>query len=211
MSKVENITQEPIMEFFNQKSFMKVKPDGFGIGRLLISFGNLDENKKLVPNSNIDYWLDFKKGDVFNLIQDIISGRLKKEIDVEKSERLKNNPNAKYAQPVRTYNGGISAARVKEKEMRTDGAAQAKVLKIQGGTKYPVMISVEEGPGRETEQGLIVPTYGTKPEEIVRVTLTWEDLKALALATQAHYTAFLTSQYTVKAFTEEKAKRKKEG
>ena len=49
MAKVENIVEEPIMEFFNKNSFMKVKPDGFRIGRLLLSFGNMDDNKKLVP------------------------------------------------------------------------------------------------------------------------------------------------------------------
>lgn len=211
MAKVENLAQEPIMEFFNLKSFMKVKPDGFNIGRLMMSFGNLDENKKLVPNSNIDYWLDFKKGDAFNLIQDIISGKLAKEIEKEKSDRLKADPNSKYAKPVRTYQGGMSAQRAKEKNIRTDGAAQARVLKIQGGSKYPVLVSVEEGPGRETEQGLIVPTYGNKPETIVRVTLTWDDVKAMALSIQAHYNAFLTSQYTIKAFADEKAKRNKEG
>lgn len=54
MAKVENIVEEPIMEFFNKNSFMKVKPDGFRIGRLLLSFGNMDDNKKLVPGSNID-------------------------------------------------------------------------------------------------------------------------------------------------------------
>jgi len=209
MAKVENLVEEPIMEFFNKNSFMKVKSDGFRIGRLLLSFGNMDDNKKLVPGSNIDYWLDFKKGDVYNLTQDVISGKLAAEVKKEKKDRLATNPNAKYAQPVRSYQGGVSAQRAKDKNIRIDGAAQAKILKIQGGLKQPVLISVEEGPGRETEQGLIVPTYNGKPEQIVRVTLTWEDMKAMALAVQAHYNAFLSSQYAIKAINEEKAKRQK--
>lgn len=209
MAKVENIVEDPIMEFFNKNSFMKVKPDGFRIGRLLLSFGNMDDNKKLVPGSNIDYWLDFKKGDAFNLMQDIISGKLAVEVKKEKKDRLTANPNAKYAQPVRSYQGGVSAQKAKDKNLRTDGAAQAKILKIQGGLKQPVLISVEEGPGRETEQGLIVPTYNGKPEQIVRVTLTWDDLKAMALAVQMHYNAFLAGQHVMKAIADEKAARER--
>lgn len=209
MAKVENIVEDPIMEFFNKNSFMKVKPDGFRIGRLLLSFGNMDNNKKLVPGSNIDYWLDFKKGDAFNLMQDIISGKLAVEVKKEKKDRLTANPNAKYAQPVRSYQGGVSAQKAKDKNLRTDGAAQAKILKIQGGLKQPVLISVEEGPGRETEQGLIVPTYNGKPEQIVRVTLTWDDLKAMALAVQMHYNAFLAGQHVMKAIADEKAARER--
>ena len=209
MAKVENIVEEPIMEFFNKNSFMKVKPDGFRIGRLLLSFGNMDDYKKLVPGSNIDYWLDFKKGDAYNLMQDIISGKLAVEVKKEKKDRLAANPNAKYAQPVRSYQGGVSAQKAKDKNLRTDGAAQAKILKIQGGLKQPVLISVEEGPGRETEQGLIVPTYNGKPEQIVRVTLTWDDLKAMALAVQMHYGAFLSGQHVMKAIADEKAARER--
>lgn len=209
MAKVENIVEDPIMEFFNKNSFMKVKPDGFRIGRLLLSFGNMDDNKKLVPGSNIDYWLDFKKGDAFNLMQDIISGKLAVEVKKEKKDRLTANPNAKYAQPVRSYQGGVSTQKAKDKNLRTDGAAQAKILKIQGGLKQPVLISVEEGPGRETEQGLIVPTYNGKPEQIVRVTLTWDDLKAMALAVQMHYNAFLAGQHVMKAIADEKAARER--
>lgn len=103
----------------------------------------------------------------------------------------------------------FQAQKAKDRNIRTDGAAQAKILKIQGGLKQPVLISVEEGPGRETEQGLIVPTYNGKPEQIVRVTVTWDDLKAMALAVQMHYNAFLAGQHTMKAIADEKNARNK--
>lgn len=209
MAKVENIVEEPIMDFFNKNSFMKVKPDGFRIGRLLLSFGNMDDNKKLVPGSNIDYWLDFKKGDAFNLMQDIITGKLAKEMQKEKEKRLKENPANKYAKPVRMYQGGISAEKAKGRGVREDGKALARVLKIQSGLKQPVMISVEEGPGEENAQGLIVPRYNGKPDQIVRVTVTWDDMKAMALAVQMHYNAFLAGQHTMKAIADEEAAKKK--
>lgn len=212
MAKVENIVEEPIISFFNTNSFMKVKPDGFRIGRLLLSFGNMDDNKKLVPGSNIDFWVDFRKAGIYNahnLMHDILSGKLAAEIKKEEKDRLAANPNAKYAQPVRSYPGGVSAQKAKDRNIRSDGAAQAKILKIQGGLKSPVLISVEEGPGRETEKGLIVPTYNGKPEHIVRVAMAWEDMKAMALAVQMHYEAFLSGQHVMKAIADEKAARER--
>lgn len=207
--KIENIIEEPVIEFYNRSAFMKVKSNGFPIGRLLISFGVMDENKKLVPGSNIDYWLDIKKGEALDLMQDILTGKLAKEMQREKKERLKENPSNKYAKPVRSYNGGLSAEKAAERGVREDGKAQARILKIQSGLKQPVVISVEEGPGSETDMGLIVPKYNGKPDQIVRVTVTWDDMKAMALAVQMHYSAFLSSQYMMKAIADEKAARKK--
>ena len=190
------MANKTIIEIYNLKSFLKVKPDGFNINRLLLSFGNMDENKKLTES--IDFWLDFKKANgenVLVLCQDILSGKLAAEVQKEKKDRLAKDANNKYAQPVRTFQGGISAEKAKNRKLREDGQAQAKVLKISGGLKYPVLFTVEEGPGRETEQGLIVPTYKNKPEKKVQITMNWDDLKAFALLVQTHYTAFLSSQY----------------
>lgn len=178
-----------IMSFYNKSSFLKVKSDGFAIDRLKFTFGSFDENKKLTADA--DFWLDFSKGEAYVLLQDIISGKLAAEIAQEEKKRLKSNPQNKYAQPVRKYQGGYSAEKAKQKGVRTDGQAQAKVMTISKGLKYPIVFTMEEGPGKETEEGLIAPTYGRKPEKQIRVTLTWDNLKALALAVQAYHNAYL--------------------
>lgn len=188
-----NNVDTTIMSFYNKSSFLKVKSDGFGIDRLKFSFGNFDENKKLV--SSIDYWLDFAKGDAYVFLQDIISGKLAAEMEKEEKKRLKADPNNKYAQPIRRFQGGYSAENAKKKEVRTDGQAHAKVMTVSKGLKYPVVFCLEEGPGRETPEGLIVPTYGHKPENQIRVTLTWDNVKALALAVTAHHNAYLAIKY----------------
>lgn len=202
-----NNNDTTIMSFYNKSSFLKVKSDGFSIDRLKLSFGNFDENKKLI--SNIDFWLDFAKGDAYVFLQDIISGKLYAEMEEEEKKRLKENPQNKYSQPVRKFQGGHSAKKAKEKEIRSDGAAHAKVLTIQKGLKYPVLFTMEEGPGRETQEGLIVPTYGRNPENKIQVTLTWDNIKALALAAQAHHNAYLTVQYANVERENRQARKKK--
>lgn len=193
MANNYNNVDTTIMSFYNKSSFLKVKSDGFGIDRLKFTFGSIDENKKLV--SSVDFWLDFAKGNAYVFCQDVISGKLAAEIAKEEKDRLAGNPQDKYAKPVRSYPGGCSAEKAKQRGIRTDGKAQAKTMTISKGLKYPIVFTILEGPGKETDEGLIVPTYGHKPDTQIRVTITWEDLKALALAVTAHHNAYLAVKY----------------
>lgn len=193
MTNNYNNVDTTIMSFYNKSSFLKVKSDGFGIDRLKFTFGSTDENKKLV--SSVDFWLDFAKGDAYVFLQDIISGRLASEMDKEEKERLKKDPKNVYAQPIRIFQGGYSAENAKKKNVRTDGQAHAKVMTVAKGLKYPVCFTIEEGPGKESPEGLIVPNYKRNPETQIRVTLTWDSVKALALAVTAHHNAYLAIKY----------------
>lgn len=193
MANNYNNVDTTIMSFYNKSSFLKVKSDGFGIDRLKFTFGSTDENNKLVASA--DYWLDFAKGDAYVFLQDIISGKLAAEMSQEEKKRLKENPANKYAQPIRKFQGGYSAENAKKKGIRTDGQAHAKVMTVSKGLKYPVVFTVEEGPGKETPEGLICPTYKRNPEIQIRVTLTWDNVKALALAVTAHHDAYLAVKY----------------
>ena len=192
----ENSVIDTIIEFFNGSTFMKVKPDCFEIGRLHISFGSFDNNKKLTDS--IEFYLDMKKGIGLVLCQDILSGLINSEMKLEEKRRMEN-PNLtveqkKWAKAVRTFNGGQQP----NKANREDGKALAKVLKISKGSKLPVIISCEQGPGEITPQGLIVPSY-KKAEKVIRVALTNEELKAMALAIKSYYEAWLASKYVMLA------------
>ena len=210
MAKIDNILAS-IVEFYNKSpkketgTFFKAKPDSFEIGKLLLSFVTFGTNGNKQINK-IDFFVDMKKEGLV-LCQDILSGKLNKELELEKKNRLAKDPNSKYSQPIRVFQGGMSAEKAKEKGIRTDGKAQARILKISSGTAFPIVFSCEEGPGRETPEGLIVPTYNGKPDTVIRVGIQNDDLKSFALSVQAHYTAFLSSKYSVAAFAKEKERR----
>lgn len=199
---------------------MKVKPDAFDIGKLIFSFGEFDNSKKLV--NSIDFYLDMKNSATGKnghvLCQDILSGKIIKLMDAEEKIRLGKllkdmteqekaaiQNDKKYAQAVKTYQGGQSS----EKANREDGKALAKVMKISRGSRQPIIISCESGPGAQTEQGLIVPQWKGKAETTIRVSMTNDDLKTLALAIQTAYQAWMSAKFSVKLFADERRRREK--
>lgn len=182
---------DSIVEFYNKSpkkengTFFKVKSDAFEIGKLLFSFVTFNASTGKQVNK-IDFFIDLKKGKdgALVLCQDILSGKIAKEGKLEIQKRPKDK---KYAAPIRIYQGGVSSAKAKEKKIRTDGKAQARILKISTGTAFDYIISCEEGPGHETKEGLIVPDYQGNPEKIIRVGINADDFKSLALSVQMHY------------------------
>lgn len=198
---------DTVIEFFNSSTFLKIYPDSFGIGKLKLAFGQFDTNNKKLKN-NIDFYLEVKKGDVLVLCQDILSGRLSAEMEKEKKTRLSDSnidEKAKqYAKPVRMYQGGVSAKKAKRK----DNMALSKVLEISSGAKKPVVFTCKEGPGEQNAKGLIVPRFNnSNAEKRIIVALTMEELKAMALAVQAYYNAWLSAAFSVKLFAEERKKK----
>lgn len=217
----KNDVIDTIFEIYNLNSFVKVK-SAFDIGRIVFSFGQLDSNKKLL--SNIDFYLDIKKcdperGNALTLCNDILSGKINKLMDIEEKKRLGKllkemsskeialiPKDKKYAKCVKMYQGGWSAEKAKEKG-RTDGNALSRVMKITRGFKKPVVLSCEEGAGKETKEGLIVPIYKSNPEKKIMVSLSNEEFKAMALSVQTAYSAWLSAKYSVKLFRAEREKR----
>lgn len=208
-----------VVEFYNKSvknnkaSLLKIYPDAFRINRFRFSFANCDASMKRVPNGSVDFYLEVEKALV--LAEDILSRQLKNDVANEAVERRKRSEKDgkeyKYAMPVRSYPGGLNARKAKEKKIRTDGMAQARVLKIAGASsdKLDIIISCECGPGRETKEGLIVPTYEYKPDTIVRVGMTWEQAKQLAVMLKSHYDAYLSSCYTYDEFAYQKFLRER--
>ena len=208
-----------ILEFYNLNTFLKIKPISFDIGKLLFSFGEFDNNKKLIKQ--VDFYLDIKNsasGKNANVLcQDILSGRLLAEMDREEVKRLGKKlremteqekqaipKNKQYAEAVRMYQGGVPA----QKAAREDKMALAKILKISRGSKKPVIITCESGPGIQTEQGLIVPRYENgRAETLIRVSLTKDDLKTIAIVVPQWYNAWLSAKMSVNMFAQKKQEK----
>lgn len=126
------------------------------------------------------------------LINDILSGRLCAL--AKQANATKEKSGYKYCREIYVDMGGVVARKLEERgKKRPDGKSLSRQFKITPGEKLAWIISAETGAGEESETGLIVPQG--KPEEIVRVPLTDEDLKRFALVLQNHIQAYLTSLY----------------
>lgn len=98
--------------------------------------------------------------------------------------------------PVREWMGGTSAEKLEKKgQARTDGMCLSRVAKLVCGSKVDFMFVADSGAGELNEKGLIVPRFGSRPEQHVVVSLSWGDLRELFLMTKLHYEAWLCAEY----------------
>ncbi len=75
------------------------------------------------------------------------------------------------------------------------GKSLSRTVQLLCGSKSDFLFVADSGPGDTTEKGLIVQKFGSKPENHVAVSMTFEALSGLLLMTKAHYEAWLVSYY----------------
>jgi hypothetical protein len=110
-------------------------------------------------------------------------------------ERKKSGTN----KPIQEWLGGTSAERLRQYgKARADGKSLSRVAKLLAGQKSDFLFIADSGPGDKDAKGLIVPRFGKNPENHVSVSMTWEALAELLLATKTHYEAWLAAWYLLR-------------
>lgn len=184
-----------IIKINGKKVFLEVLSSAFKIGKVQINFFEYDVTKDKGERirHEIAIYVDMDKFLV--LSNDVLNGRISALAAKARKEQLKGE--YKYCKEIWNDMGGISAELLKKRgKERTDGKSLFRQMKLTPGDKLPWILSAESGPGELTETGLIVPRYsGNKPEVVVRVPLTNEDLKRVVLIVKAHIEGYLGSQY----------------
>ncbi len=202
MSNEKNPKQ--IIRVDGKNCFIEVLSNSFNIGKVLLNFKEYDNSKQEGQKfiKEISIYIDIDK---FLLLgNDIVSGKIAKLAELEKAK------GAKYPKEVYTDMGGTNAINIEkqdknriEKGKRTvsemynipKGKCLSRQFKILPGNKYPFMLVAECGIGEESSTGLIVPKYGTKPEQKIMIPFNADDIKRFALIVQAHIQAYLVSRY----------------
>lgn len=129
------------------------------------------------------------------LSNDVLSGRISALATKARVEQ--QNGGYKYCKEIWTDMGGVSAELLKKRDKdRADRKSLSRQIKLTPGDKLPWIFSAESGPGQLSETGLIIPRYTlNKPEALVRVPMTNDDLKRIVLIVKAHIEGYLGSQY----------------
>lgn len=187
MAKILN---HQIIRFDGKDTFFEVMANAFGISKVQLNFRKYDEHKQKGNRfvQQVDYYVNVEE--MLVLAQDILSGKIAKLAQIEKGK------GAKYPAPIWQSMGGMSA----EKAKREDKMALSRVLKLAPGSSQPFVFTAESGKGEQNEKGLIVPRYGTSPENRIMVALTDVQLKQFALMIQMHLQAYYTSLYAKDAY-----------
>ncbi len=81
------------------------------------------------------------------------------------------------------------------KAKRTDGKAESRKLALQKGSRYDFMLLAEKGAGEVNNTGLIVPKYGSTPDQRVSIPMTMKDAKKMVLAVKQHMAAYINGCY----------------
>jgi hypothetical protein len=190
---------QQIIRFDGKNVFVEIMNSAFAIGKVQLNFIEYDTSKeaKNRQTKNIPIYIDTDK--FLLLTQDILSGRMS-HLSKQAIE-AKNKGGFKYAKEIYQDLGGVSAENLKRRgKERPDGMSMSRQFKITPGDKIPWILSAEVGAGKEDDKGLIVPQG--RPEEAVRVALSDDDFKKLALVVQTHIQGYVTSQYESQAVQE---------
>ncbi len=100
------------------------------------------------------------------------------------------------SKPIQSWMGGTSAKKLRVLgKPRADGRSLSRVCNLLVSKKGGFLFTASSGPGDEDSKGLIVPRYGSNPENHVSISMTYEAFSELLLTTQAHYQAWLSSWY----------------
>lgn len=183
---------QQIIRFDGKNVFMEVMNSAFSIGKVQINFIEYDTSleKNSRQKKNIPLYIDINK--FLLLTHDILSGKMVQL--AKQANDVKQKGGYKYAKEIYQDLGGIPAEKLKKRgKSRPDGMSLSRQFKITPGEKLPWLLSGECGPGKEDDNGLIVPQG--RPEESVRVGLTDDDFKKLAIVVQSHIKGYIASQY----------------
>lgn len=193
MARKEQNPQQIIRKDSNN-CFVEVVSNSFEIGRVLMRFYTYDKTRQAGNRitSQVDIYMTFPQ--FLRICYDILDSRnLIKAILADKQTAVKEaNGGKAYPKPRILCMGGTSAAALAAKgKSRPDGMGISRMLKIMAGDKKPIILLAEQGAGEADKNGLIVPRFGTKPEQKVMIALSADDAKELFIYTREMIRAYL--------------------
>ena len=179
-----------IAELNTLNTFVKVKGNSFDIGKTLFSFVEFDKNIKKLQKS-VDCYMGMEESLIF--CHDILSGKLPKLAAKEKAKG-EQYPKAVWHSPL----GGVNEQKARERKLRSDGKAISRSFNIAPGSKADFVLTVTQGAGKSQPNGIITPEG--KPEVIIRVACSADNLKGLALSLKAHIEAYYAARYATNGY-----------
>ena len=169
--------------------FVESLRDAFDIGKAHFVFAAYDLSKPVGERQTNKISIYISIEELLELHRKIVGGELRFLIQNKKKTGDKT--------PLYQSLGGTSAEQLaKYGQSRKDGKSLSRIVKLTlGGTNAELFFVADSGPGEKSKTGLIVPKFGTKPENHVAVGMSFEAFSEFILMTYAHYTAWLSSWY----------------
>jgi len=171
--------------------FIEVKNDSFPIGKIHLEFTAYDPNRPVGERqtNHINIYIDV--AEFMSLAHFILYGNCHMKVLA-----LKKSGGVEVNTPLYQSLGGTSVKRLATYgRSRPDGMSLSRNVKLFAGKKADYLFCAESGAGEEDAKGLIVPKYGTHPEQKVSVSLSYNHLNEIMLMTKMHYESYLAAQF----------------
>lgn len=183
----EEYNKNQILRKDARNCFVESLNDSFGIGKVHFNFATYDLNKPKGQRQTNSIGIYLAVDEFLELCRKLECGELK----FIATNKKKNGDST----PIYQSLGGTSAERLKAMgRARSDGKSLSRTLQLTCGNNGFLLIA-DSGSGETDSRGLIVPKFGSKPENHVAVSMTFDTLSELLLLTKEHYRAWLCSQY----------------
>lgn len=192
--------------------FVEVRNDCFPIGKAHLEFAAYDVTRPAGQRYTNHIHIYIGIPEFFNIAHDVLHGNCHKAMGQRKQfmleiEEYKKSHNGQLNddmskkqtyvnQPLFQMLGGTSADQLRKYgRPRADGMSLSRSVRLSVGSRADYILSAECGAGEADAKGLIVPRYGSKPEQRVAVGMSYASLNEIMLMAQVHYKAWLSSQY----------------
>ena len=165
----EDRNQHQIIRKDARNCFVESLNDAFKIGKIHLAFATYDLSRPTGQRQTNNIHIYIAVDEFLELCRKLEGGELR--------YLLKNKKTTGDKTPLYQCLGGTSAEKLaKYGRSRADGKSLSRT-------------------GETDQKGLIVPKFGSKPENHVAVSMTYEVFSELLLMTRMHYTAWLSAWY----------------
>ena len=186
MADEQNMSQ--IIRKDARNCFVESLSDAFGNGRAHFVFATYDLNKPAGQRQTNNIHIYIAIPELLELCRKLSCGELR-YIMQQKKQTGDNKP-------IQEWLGGTSAEKLRQYgKARPDGKSLSRVCKLMAAQKTDFLFTASSGPGEKDAKGLIVPKFGSRPENHVAVSMTFESFSELLLMTRTHYESWLTAWY----------------
>ena len=168
--------------------FVESLSDAFGNGRAHFVFATYDLNKPAGQRQTNNIHIYIAIPELLELCRKLTCGELRYIMQQKKQTG--------DSKPIQEWLGGTSAEKLRQYgKARPDGMSLSRVCKLMAAQKTDFLFTASSGPGEKDAKGLIVPKFGSRPENHVAVSMTFDALSELLLMTRIHYESWLTAWY----------------
>lgn len=172
--------------------FVESLNDAFSIGKAHFAFAAYDVSRPAGHRQTNSIHIYIGIDEIVEICRKLECGELRYLLQ---SKKKANDKTAIFQ-----WLGGTSAEKLHSYgRARADGKSLSRTAQLVPGTKADLIFVADSGPGETNSKGLIVPRFGTKPENHVAISMSFETFSELMLMTRVHFCAWLTTEYARKA------------